>query len=91
MKSQTMKLFEVVGPGQSALPTPANFSTWLQLGIVWSPTWLELALVGSSWLEFDQAQIFAQLEQSFLPFGHLGQLEPTLAKLSCYCQVTTQS
>ena len=37
-----------------------------------------LARVGtirSSWLEFDQGHIFAQLEPSFPPFGHLGQLE----------------
>ena len=42
-----------------------------QLGIVWPPTWLELARVGSSWLEFDQTQIFAQLEPCFPPFGQL--------------------
>ena len=49
----------------------------MELGIVWPPTWLELARVGSSWLEFDQAQIFAQLEPSLPPFGHLSQLSPS--------------
>ena len=48
--------------------------------------------LGSSWLELDQmfflAQNFAQLEPSFPPLGHL---KPTLAKLSCYCYVTTRS
>ena len=46
-----------------------------------------LARIGSSWLEIDQAQF----EPGFPPFGHLSQLKPTLAKLSCYCYVTTRS
>ena len=37
------------------------------MGIIWPPTWLE----------FDQAQIFAQLEPSFPPLGHLRQLKPS--------------
>ena len=75
-------------PGQTVFPTQANFTTSMELGIVWPPTWLELARVGSSWLEFDQAQIFAQLEPVFPTFG---QLKPTLAKLFCYCYLTTRS
>ena len=63
----------------------------MELGIVWPPTWLELARVGLSWLEFDQAQIFAQLEPSRPPFCHLSQLKPTVAKLFCYSYVTTRS
>ena len=31
----------------------------MELGIIWSPTWLEVARVKSSWLDFYQAQIFA--------------------------------
>ena len=48
----------------------------MELGIVWPPTWLELARAGSNWLEFVQAQIFAQLEPSlqlrwsWVSFGH---------------------
>ena len=49
----------------------------MELGIVWPPTWLELARVGSSWLEFDQAQNFAQVKPSFPPFGHLSQISPS--------------
>ena len=40
----------------------------------------QLASVGWSWIEvawIHQAQIFAQLEPSFPPFGHLGQLLPS--------------
>ena len=73
-----------LSPGQRVLPTQANSSqvhNFDGVGIVWPPTWLELARVGSSWLEFDQAQIFAQLEPSFPPFGHHSILKPTLAKL----------
>ena len=47
--------------------------------------------LGSSWLKFDQAQIFAKLEPSFPPFGQLSQLRPTLTKLFCYRYVTTRS
>ena len=65
--------------------TRAKFTTWFKLGIVWSSTWLELAQVGSSWLEFDQAQIFAQLEPGFPSFGHLSQLWP-----SCFVVVRFQ-
>ena len=45
--------------------------------------------LGLSWLEFDQAQIFAQLEPGFPPFRHL---KPNLStpKLFCYCYVTTR-
>ena len=71
-------------------PKRAKFTTSIELGIVWPPTWLELARIGSSWLEFDHAQIFAQLEPIFPPFGHLSQLKPTLAKLFCYCYVTAR-
>ena len=81
----------VVSSVSSVLPTQAKFATSMELGIVWPPTWLELARVGSSWLEFDQAQLFAQLEPGFPPFGHLSQLKLTLAKLFCYCYVTTRS
>ena len=49
----------------------------MELGIAWPPTWLELDWVGSSWLEFGQAQSFAQLEPRFPPFGHLSQLKPS--------------
>ena len=52
----------------------------MELGIVWPPTWLELARVGSSWHEFDQAQIFAQLEPCFSPLAtsaHSSQLSPS--------------
>ena len=52
-------------------PTRAKFTTSMELGIVWPPTWLALARVGTSWLEFDQAQVFAQLEPSFPPFGQV--------------------
>ena len=44
--------------------------------------------LGSSWLEFDQNQIFAQLKPSVPLFGHL---KPTLAKLFSYCYVTVRS
>ena len=44
----------------------------------------------SSWVEFDQAQIFAQLEPRFPPFGHLSQLKPALAKLFGYCYAITR-
>ena len=64
-------------PWPNGPPTRAKFTTSMELGIIWPPTWLELARVGSSWLEFDQAQMFAQLEQSFPPFGHLSQLSPS--------------
>ena len=76
--------FTLLSPGRTVLPTRAKFTTSMELSIVWPPTWLECARVGSSWLEFDQAQIFAQLEPCFPPFGHLSQLKPTLAKLFCY-------
>ena len=78
------------GPSQLKT-TRAKLTTSRELGIVWSPTWLELARVGSGWLEFDQAQIFARLEPSFPPFNHLSQLKPTLTKFFCYCCVTTRS
>ena len=81
----------VLSPGQTVLPTRAKFTTSMELGIVWPPTWLELTRVGLSWFEFDQAQMFAQLEQRFPPFRHLSELKPTLAKLFCYCYVTTRS
>ena len=64
------------GPPNSSQLDPS--STSMELGIVWPPTWPQLAWVVSSWLEFDQAQMFAQLEPSFSPIGHL---KPTLAKL----------
>ena len=64
-------------------PTRAKFTTSMELGIVRPPAWLELARVGSSWLEFDQDQIFAQLSPSFPPFGHASR--PTWLKLLCYC------
>ena len=69
-------------------PTRAKFTTSMELGIVWPSTWLGSARGGSSWLEFDQARIFAQLEPSFPPFG---QLNPTVAKLFCHCYMTTRS
>ena len=52
---------------QHKMPTSswANFTTSMELGIVWPPTWLELAVVGSSWLEFDQAQILPNSSQVF--------------------------
>ena len=43
--------------------------SWISFG---PPTWLE-----------HQAQIFAQLDPGFPPFGHLRQLKPTLTKLLC--------
>ena len=70
-------------PGQTVFPTRAKSTTSMKLGIVWPPTWLELA-------KFDHAQIFAQLEPSLPLFGHLSELKPTLAKLFCYRYVTTQ-
>ena len=58
-------------------------------GEIWH--WSLSGVKGLSSLEFDWAQIFAQLEPRFPPFGHLSQLKPTFAKLFCYCYVTTRS
>ena len=70
--------YEALAKRSSQLkPTRAKFTTSMDLGIVWPPTWLELARGGSSWLEFDQTRIFAQPEPSFPPFGHDSQLEPS--------------
>ena len=70
---------------QTVLPTKAKCAQVFNLPWGGYRLVTHLARVGSSWLEFDQAQIFAQLEPSFLPaFGDLGQLKPTLAKLFRY-------
>ena len=80
-----------LSPGQTVLPTQTNSSQVHNFDGVGYRLATHLEWVGSSWLEFDQAQIFAQLEPSFPPFGHLSQLNPTIAKLFCYCYVTTRS
>ena len=50
-------------------PTRAKFTTsGMELGIVWPPTWLELAGVG---LNLIKLKFIAPLEPSFPPFGHL--------------------
>ena len=59
-----------------AKPTRAKFSTWMELGIVWPPTWLELAEVGSSGLNLVKLKFSPKTEPSFPPFGPLGQLSP---------------
>ena len=92
LASQNWSVGNILAKRSSQLkPTRATFTTSMELVIVWPSTWLALARVGSSCLEFDQGQMFAQLEPSFSPFGHLSQLKPTLAKLFCYCYVTTRS
>ena len=73
------------GPPNSSQLEPSSQLrwSWVSFGHPLGLSWLEL-------LEFDQAQIFAQLEPSFPPFRHLSQLKPTLSKLFCYCYVTTR-
>ena len=71
-------------PCQTVLPTQANSSQ-----LRWSRVSFGHPL-GLSWLEFDQAQTFAQLEPGFPPCGHLSQQKSTLANLFCYCYVTTR-
>ena len=70
-------------PGQTVLPTQANSSRVHNFEGVGYCLATRLAWVSSSWLEFDQAQIFAQLEARF-------PLHPTLTKLFCYCYVITR-
>ena len=77
--------------GQTVVPTQANSSQVHNCDGVGYRFATHLAWVGSSSIEFDQAQIFAQPEPSFPPFGHLNLLKPTLAKLFCYCYFTTDS
>ena len=84
-------------PGQTVPPTQANSSQVFNLDgvgyrlathvswVCWSC--LELAGVGSSWLDFDQAQIFAQLE----PFGHLGQLSPSCLAIVMWLRGRSQT
>ena len=71
------------GPPNSSSQLEPSF----QLGWSWVSFGHPLSLSCSSWIEFDQAPIFAQLEPSFPPFGHLSHLKPTLAKLFCYYAV----
>ena len=80
-------------PGQTLPPTiKANSSQVRNFDdIVWPPTGLGLAQVGSSWLKFDQSSNFRPTLTKFPPFDHLCQLKPTLAKLLCYCYVSTRS
>ena len=82
---------DTLSPGQTVFPTQTNSSKIHNCDGVGYRLAIHLALVGLSWLEFDQAQIFAQLEPGFPPFGHLSQFKLTLAKLFCYCYVTTRS
>ena len=67
-------------------PTRTKFTTSMELGIVWSPTWLELARVGSSGLEFDWNQIFTQLESSF----HRSATPANSSQLSPSCFVVVK-
>ena len=61
-------------------PTRAKFTTSMELGIVWPPTWLELARVGSTWLDLiklkfslNSSQVFHSLATSI----NSSQLSPS--------------
>ena len=70
----------LLGPGQTILPTQANLSQVSHnVGGIGYRLSTHLPRGGSSWLAFDQAQIFAQLESSFHRLANSSQLS-----LSCF-------
>ena len=62
-------------------PTRAKFTTSMELGIVWPPTWLELAWIWWS----------SNIRATRARFSTVWPPQPTLAKLFCYRYVTTRS
>ena len=73
--SGTNKLLgDLIKPWPNGTLKSSQLEPSFQLGWIWVSFGHPL---GSSWLEFDQAQIFAQLDQSFPSFSDLGQLSPS--------------
>ena len=60
-------------------PTRAKFTTSMELGIVWTTTWFELARVGSSWLSANSNQVFHRLATS----ANSSQLSQVVLLLLC--------
>ena len=79
------------GPPNSSQLEPSFQLSWMELVIVWPPTWLELARVGSSWIELAWIWSSSNFRPTRAKFSTVWPPQPTLAKLFCYCYVTTRS
>ena len=65
----------VLSPGQTDSQVDASFGLAFNLRFVWPPTCVDLRRLAWTCVDCGRAQIWAQVNASFLPFGHPVQVD----------------
>ena len=73
IQSTLKNILGVLSPGQTDSQVDAIFGLAFNLHFIWPPTCIDLQRLAWSCVDFGRAQIWTQVDASFLSFGHPAQ------------------